>query len=147
MWKNLFTLEPIDVVLPRAYIQLLDPLRAVCPEARDATFKAWEEGRPIGPALADAIRAWGEQIRAEGKKTAATLYARFLAQEKQLTEQGKEIETSRKQMDELKKQIQKLEESNTEKTETIQSQNNLLVKQHEQFIRLLGSPKVDNAIK
>ncbi len=142
MWKNLFPdIEPVDVVLRRAYHQLLDPLRAVCPEVRDAAMKAWEEGRPIGPALADGIRAWGEKIRAEGKETVAQLYARFLTQEKQLTQQAKEIETSRKQIDELSKKIQKLEEINSEKTETIQSQNNLLVKQHEQFIRLLGSPK------
>ena len=142
MLQRLFpNIEPTDVVVRRAYAYLLEPMRTVCPEACQAVLKAWDAGQPCGPALADTIRAWGEQIRAEGKETAKKLYARCEAQEKQLSDFGKEYESLRKETVELHKHVQVLRELITEKEETIQSQNNLLVKLHEQFSRLLGSPK------
>ena len=142
MWKSLFPdIETADDVFRRAYHQLLDPLRAVCPEAQGAAMKAWQEGRPVGPALADGIRAWGEQIRAEGEETIEELNARIERGQRQLNGQAEDIDTLKKHLTETSKRTDYLRELIDEKTATIQAQNNLLVKQHEQFTRLLGSPK------
>ncbi len=142
MLKFLFSnTEPPDVIARRAYTELLEGLRPVCPEAYAAAWQAWKEGRLVGPALADSLRIWTEQVRAERSETLTKLQDRLQTQEKQLAQQEKDIQAAKKAIDDVNKDLAEIQEFCILKQKFIDDQNNLIVKQYEQLARLSGLPK------
>ena len=133
--------KPPHEIVRQTYDHLFESIRPVAPEISASAWKAWNEDRPVGPALADAIRAWGEKIRAEEHETQKKLEAHIQTQEKQLAQQAKDIQAAKKAMDDVNKVLAETQESCIQKQHFIDEQNNLIVKKHEQLARLSGLPK------
>lgn len=133
--------EPPDVIARRAYTELLEGLRLVCPDAYTAAWQAWKEGRLVGPALADSLRIWTEQVCAEHSETLTKLQTRLQTQEKQLAQQEKDIQAAKKAIQDVNKDLADIQEICIKKQKIIDDQNNLIVKQYERLARLSGLPK------
>ena len=137
--------KPPHEIVRQTYDRLFEAIRPVAPEVSASAWKAWNEDRPVGLALAGAIRAWGEQIRVEErekqKKLEARLETQVETQEKQLDQQAKDIRDVQKDLYEMDTQCVKLKQIIAHHVETIQDQRNLLAKQYERLARLSGLPK------
>jgi hypothetical protein len=133
--------KPPHEIVRQTYDHLFESIRPVAPEVSASAWKAWNEDRPVGPALANAIRAWGEKIRAEERETQKKLDALIQTQEKQLAQQAKDIQAAKRVLDETNKELAGIQEICIQKQKTIDDQNNLIVKKHDQLARLSGLPK------
>lgn len=133
--------KPPHEIVRQTYDRLFESIRPVAPEISASAWKAWNEDRPVGLALADAIRAWGEKIRAEEREQQKKLDAIIQTQEKQLDQQAKDIRDVQKDLYEMDTQCVKLKQIIARHVETIQDQRNLLAKQYERLARLSGLPK------
>ena len=133
--------KPPHEIVRQTYDRLFEAIRPIAPEISASAWKAWNEDRPVGPALADAIRAWGEKIRAEEHETQKKLDAIIQTQEKQLAQQAKDIQAAKKAMDDTNTLLAEIQEICIQKQKTIDDQNNLIVKKHDQLARLSGLPK------
>ena len=133
--------RPPHEIVQQTCDDLLKSIRPVAPEVVDAARKALDEGYSMGPALARAIRAWGERIRSDEHETQNKLEARLETQGKQLAQQAKDIQAAKKDLNEVETQSVKLKQIIALHVETIRDQRNLLAKQYEQLARLSGLPK------
>ena len=133
--------KPPHEIVRKTYDHLFESIRPVAPEVSASAWKAWNEDRPVGLALADAIRAWGEKIRAEEHETRKKLDARLETQEKQLAQQAKDIQAAKRALDDTNTLLAEIQEICIQKQKTIDDQNNLIVKKHDQLARLSGLPK------
>ena len=133
--------KPPHEIVRKTYERLFESIRPVAPEVSASAWKAWNEDRPVGPALADAIRAWGEKIRAEEREKQKKLEALLETQEKQLTQQAKDIQAAKKAIDDVNKDLAEIQEFCILRQKFIEDQNDLIVKQYDQLARLSGLPK------
>ena len=144
-FKNIFVdVIPREKVIVETAEHLLQPLRSFLPGAVNTVLKTLDDGRnpkAAGQSLADAIRAWGERIRAEEHETQKKLEAHIQTQEKQLAQQAKDIQAAKKAMDDTNTLLAEIQEICIQKQKTIDDQNNLIVKKHDQLARLSGLPK------
>ena len=144
-FKNIFLdVIPSEKVVADTAERLLQPLRSFLPSAVNTVLQTLDNGRypvPAGERLADAIRAWGEKIRAEERETQKKLEARIQTQEQQLAQQAKDIQAAKRALDDANKALAEMQETCIQNQKMIDRQNDLIVKQHEQLALLSGLPK------